>query len=270
MRTPAEDPARRRRTGSVVMVTLAMVAGLAACGSGGAGDPAAPPAASEDAGGAGPTSEGCAPTGDGPPGGAEPREVADVDGDDENDSAWLTGGDQRRLGITTASGATFSVPLGSASPERAAAVVDRVATEDGTAPVALVDTGRAVRLFSVAGCGLTPTRNQEGVPYTFDKGFTGQGTGVECADEVPTVDGDRDADRLHLAALNAEASDDGSVFTVTRTFVDLSAGATRATDGVEETVVEGAPADDAVVAAAQRTSCGDRVAGEDGPVEPAP
>ena len=255
------------------MAVLALVAGLAACDAGGPADaPSAPASAPGDSGGAGgePVTDGCAPTGDGPPGDAQPRQVVDVDGDDENDSAWLTGGERRRLGITTASGATFSVPLGSASPERASAVVDLVATEDGTAPIALVDTGRAVRLFSVSGCGLTPTRNPEGVPYTFDQGFTGQGTGVECADEAPSADGARDADRLHLAGLNAEASEDGSVFTVTRTFVDLSADATRAVDGVEETVVEGAPADDVAVTAAQRTSCGDRVAGEDGPVEPAP
>jgi len=205
-----------------------------------------------------PAAEGCPAAGDGPPAGADTHEIVDVDGDGRPDTAWLTGGADRAFGITTASGATFSAPIESASPVPASAVVNVVAAGDATAPIALVDTGREVLLFSAADCAVTPTQNAQDAQYTFDKGFAGFGTGVGCTE----VDG-----ALHLAGLNA-VSDDGTTFTVARTFVDLDAGATRATNGEEETVAQDAPADDPVVTTAQETSCGDLVAGQDGPVEP--
>ena len=101
-------------------------------------------------------------------------------------------------------------------------------------------------------------QNAQGEQYTFDKGFTGFGTGVGCTE----VDGE-----LHLAGLNA-VSDDGTSFTVSRTFVDLDAGAQTATNGEEETVAQDAAADDPVVTTAQETTCGNLVAGQDGPLEP--
>jgi len=206
-----------------------------------------------------PAAEGCPAEGDGPPAGAGTHEVVDVDGDGRPDTAWLTGGADRAFGVTTASGATFSAPLDSASPQAASAVVNVVAAGDGTAPVALVDTGREVLLLSLAGCAVTPTQNAQGEPYTFDKGFTGFGTGVGCTEEDGV---------LRLAGLNAVSDDDGTSFTVTRTFVDLDADARTAANGDEETVATDAGPDEAVVTTAQETSCGDLVAGEDGPVEP--
>lgn len=205
-----------------------------------------------------PAAEGCPATGDGPPAGAGTHAIVDVDGDGRPDTAWLTGGAGRTFGITTASGATFSAPVDSASPVPASAIVNLVAAGDGTAPIALVDTGREVLLLSAADCALTPTQDAQGEAYTFDKGFTGFGTGVGCTQE---------GDALHLAGLNA-VSDDGTSFTVSRTFVDLDAGARNATNGQEETVAEDAGPDDAVVTTAQETSCGDLVAGQDGPTEP--
>ncbi|WP_426310015.1 hypothetical protein [Cellulosimicrobium sp. E-16] len=205
-----------------------------------------------------PAAEGCPAAGDGVPAGAGTHEIVDVDGDGRPDTAWLTGGADRAFGITTASGATFSAPIESASPVAASAIVQLVAAGDATAPVALVDTGREVLLFSAADCAVTPTQNAQGEQYTFDKGFTGFGTGVGCTE----VDGE-----LHLAGLNA-VSDDGTSFTVSRTFVDLDTGAQTATNGEEETVAQDAGADDPVVTTAQETSCGDLVAGQDGPVEP--
>ncbi|MDF9877065.1 hypothetical protein [Cellulosimicrobium cellulans] len=205
-----------------------------------------------------PAAKGCPAAGDGVPAGAGTHEIVDVDGDGRPDTAWLTGGADRAFGITTASGATFSAPIESASPVAASAVVQLVAAGDATAPIALVDTGREVLLFSAADCAVTPTQNAQGEQYTFDKGFTGFGTGVGCTE----VDGE-----LHLAGLNA-VSDDGTAFTVSRTFVDLDAGAQTATNGEEETVAQDAAPDDPVVTTAQETTCGDLVAGQDGPAEP--
>ncbi|MFC7878742.1 hypothetical protein [Isoptericola sp. NPDC057391] len=274
--TPAPGPAPARSPWTwrvivlAVVVVVAVVVWLVVRDDGGDGATAASPSptatATEDASAspdpsASPTTTGaagCAETDDGTPEGADTHEVVDVDGDGEADTAWLTGGAERRFGITTASGATFSAAIDSASPQRASAVVNVVAAGDDTAPIALVDTGREVLLFSAADCDLASTQNLAGAPYTFDKGFTGQGTGVGCTE----VDG-----ALRLAGLNATSAD-GSSFTVTRTFVDLDDGALAGSNGDEATVATGAGPDDPVVVTAQETSCGEMVVGEDGPVEP--
>ncbi|SKC60257.1 hypothetical protein [Krasilnikoviella flava] len=201
---------------------------------------------------------GCDATDDDTPEGADTHEVVDVDGDGEADTAWLTGSADRRFGITTASGATFSVAIDAASPQRAAAVVNVVAAGDDSSPIALIDTGREVLLLSAADCDLAATQNLAGDAYTFDKGFTGHGTGVGCTE----ADG-----ALRLAGLDATTAGDGS-FTVDRTFVDLDDGAVTGSNGEEQTVAQGAGPADPVVVTAQGTSCGELVAGEDGPVEP--
>ncbi|UCN14656.1 hypothetical protein LFM56_17665 [Cellulomonas iranensis] len=213
--------------------------------------PSATPAASPTA------TAGCAPTGDGPPAGADVREVVDVDGDGRPDQAWLTGGADRRIGITTASGATFSAAIDSASPVPASAVVQRVQAD--AIPVVLVDLGREARLWSVVDCGLVAPTNAQGQAYTFDRGFAGEGTGVGCT---------QDGGALRLAGLDA-VSADGGTFTVTRTWVDLGDGGRTARNGAAEQVATGAAADDPVVTTAQQVSCGDLLAGRDGPVEPA-
>ncbi|MFD6135805.1 hypothetical protein [Isoptericola sp. NPDC060257] len=272
--TPEPTPSRSPWTWRVIVLAVVLVAAvvvwLAVRDGGGDGATAASPlptataTATEDASpdpSSSPTTTGaagCAETDDGTPEGADTHEVVDVDGDGEPDTAWLTGGAERRFGITTASGATFSAAIDSASPQRASAVVNVVAAGDSTAPIALVDTGREVLLFSAADCDLAATQNLAGAPYTFDKGFTGQGTGVGCT----AVDG-----ALHLAGLNATSAE-GSSFTVTRTFVDLDDAALNASNGDEATVADDAGPDDPVVVTAQETSCGEAVVGEDGPVEP--
>ncbi|MFF2452492.1 hypothetical protein [Isoptericola sp. NPDC058082] len=270
--SPDPAPARNPWTWRVIVlaavVVVAVVVWLVVRDDGGDGATAASPpptaTATQDASpdpSASPTTTGaagCAETDEGTPEGADTHETVDVDGDGEADTAWLTGGADRRFGITTASGATFSVAVDSASPQRASAVVNVVAAGDDTAPIALVDTGREVLLFSAADCDLAATQNLAGAPYTFDKGFTGQGTGVGCTE----VDG-----ALHLAGLNATSADGGS-FTVERTFVELDDGALAASNGEASTVAEGAGPDDPVVVTAQGTSCGELAVGEDGPVEP--
>jgi len=274
--TPARHPWTWRVVVLVAVVVLAVVAWLVVRGSGGGapaasasptatstGDPTPDKTGPDEAGPSDASSEptgttGCADTDDGTPDGADTHETVDVDGDGEADTAWLTGGPDRRFGITTASGATFSVAVDSASPQRASAVVNVVATGDGTAPIALVDTGREVLLFSAADCDLAATQNLTGDAYTFDKGFAGHGTGVGCTE----VDG-----ALHLAGLDATSAD-GRSFTVTRTFVDLDDDALTAANGEESTVATDAGPDEPVVVTAQETSCGELAAGTDGPVEP--
>lgn len=207
-----------------------------------------------------PAAEGCPATDGVMPARANTYEGVDVDGDGRPDIAWLTGGPDRAIGISTASGAVFSAPIDSASPLPASAVVNVVRTSDaGDVPIALVDVGREVLLYSVADCAVTATRNDQGEQYTFDKGFTGFGTGVGCVE----VDG-----ALRLVGLNAVPDDSGQTFTVSRTVIDLTRDATRASNGAQETVTTDAAAGDLVVTTARETSCGELVAGRDGPVEP--
>ena len=180
-----------------------------------------------------------------------------MDGDGREDQGWISAGADRRFGITTASGATFSAPIDSASPQRASAVVQVI--QKDAIPIAIVDTGREALLFSLADCAVTPVQNAQGQPYTFDRGFADAGTGVGCTEDDGV---------LRLAGLNAVSADDGDTFDVTRTYVDLDADGRKATNGDAEKVATGAKKDDAVVTTAQEVSCGTLVAGKDGPVEP--
>lgn len=216
--------------------------------------PAVPPATT-----AAPTSTasaGCPAGGGGIPSGASVHEVVDVDGDGQADDAWISPGADRRFGITTASGATFSIAIESASPVPAAAIVQRVQADD--IPIALVDLHREAFVYSLAGCAVTPVLNEQGKQYTFDRGFGDEGTGVGCTAESGV---------LRLAGLDAVQASDGK-YDVSRTFVDLDTDARHATNGTREVVARGADADDPVVTTAQEVSCGDLVAGRDGPVEP--
>lgn len=201
-------------------------------------------------------SAGCPAGGDGIPSGASVHEVVDVDGDGRVDDAWLSGGADRRFGITTASGATFSIAIDSASPVPAAAIVQRIQSDD--LPIALVDLHREAFVYSLAGCAVTPVRNAQGEQYTFDRGFGDEGTGVGCTAESGV---------LRLAGLNAVQGAHGT-YDVSRTFVDLDADGRHATNGKSEVVARDADGDEPVVTTAQEVSCGDLVAGKDGPVEP--
>jgi len=206
-----------------------------------------------------PATSGCPAAGDGVPEGAAATEVIDVDGDGRPDTAWLTGGAGRTFGITTASGATFSAPIESASPIPASAVVGSVAvTGAGNVPLALVDLGREALVFSLAECRVVQTVDSSGQPFTFDRGFGDQGTGVGCSD-TPTG--------TRLAGLLAVQNEDGT-WTVDRTLVSLNDYGRLASSGSSQTIATDAAADDPVVTTAQEVSCGDLVAGDGGLTEP--
>jgi hypothetical protein len=190
-------------------------------------------------------SKGCAPGGPAVPAGAKPVGTADLDGDGKLDSIWLADpGTTRTLGVKTARGARFTTTFTSAAPQTATAVAGRMSSG---AAVILLDTGRSVSLYAVVNCKIVPSINVKGTQYTFDKGFTGYGSGVGC----PVVGSTR-----HLAGYLATASSDGSTFKVTRTVIDLSEGGAKAANGTTTTLGKALPASSSIVKIAQSVSCG--------------
>jgi hypothetical protein len=180
------------------------------------------------------------------PAGAPHQLVGDVDGDGEKDTAYLDGkpGGTITFGIVTALGGGSSVPFESASPvERRALTVD--ADQRGPSEVFLSD-GRSVQLLAFVDCRLRAVKDAKGVPYTFDRGFRGTGTGVGCVD----VDGDG---RRDLVGLEVEGSEGDSVGW-SRTVVELDGATAR--NGKTDTGTYERPADDARIDLLSQVTCG--------------
>jgi hypothetical protein len=191
------------------------------------------------------SAKGCPAGGAAIPKGAGKARTADLDGDGKRDTLWLADvGSRRILGVRTASGAGFSVTFANAAPESADAVANTLYY--GTA-VILLDTGRSVELYAVTGCRIVQSLNPQGQQYTFDKGFTGFGSGVGC----PAFGSGR-----HLAGYLAVGGPKGAPFKVTRTLVGLADAGRRATNGAKTTLGTGLPANSPIVRQAQDVTCG--------------
>ncbi len=247
-----------------ILVTAALA--LAGCGDDAADQAttAAPPVTSSPSA-APPTSTaptpapaaGCAESGGDAPAGAASITTIDVDGDGQADTLWVATGEQRTVGITTASGATFTHPVDLAGPTGATAFALQP-DEDGPADV-LVSDGRAADLLAVQDCALVDVTDSDGQPWSFDLGFTGYGTGVGCLD----LDGDGARD---LVGLNlAPSADQNADRTGTRTVIHVEG--TVATAGAEDVVTVPAT-DQAGIDTAGAITCGDRTAAADGVHEP--
>ncbi len=208
----------RRRLAVLVSAALVALAAAGCSGAGGddgtAGPPTSPvPTATPTAG---PTStpppsssgDGC-PAGGQVPDGAASAPTVDLDGDGQADTLWLAGVPDRTLGVRTASGAVLASRFSNGAPFAATAMGQRLA--DGSA-IVLLDTGRSVALYAVVDCELVATTNVQGAQDTFDLGFSGNGTGVSCADVGAGV---------QLVGLNALPADSDSTFQVTRTPIKL-------------------------------------------------
>jgi len=187
------------------------------------------------------------------PAGAGTAVTGDVDLDGAPDTVWLADTPDRTLGITTASGATFSTTYTNAAPEAATASGQKL--QPAGPAIVLLNTGRSVELYAVVDCRLVPTLNAQGQQYTFDLGYTGYGTGVGCV-------AGGDEEDLQLAGLDAEDTG-GGTFRVTRTLVELSDFGRRAANGATTVVAEGVASDDPQVQNARTVGCGNQqVAGE--------
>lgn len=263
------------RTRTLVLGALALATlTLSACSGAAAGDGASPPTSSEPSsssasptqepssgdgstssgsgdgaatgsgstGGGSGTGAGCTATAATIPDGAATGPTADLDGDGEADTLWLADVDgQRELGVQTASGAVFSTDFSFGGPEAATAYGQRLG--DGSA-IVILDGGRSAPLYAVVDCALVPSTNAQGEQYTFDRGFTGYGTGVGCED---TGSG------LGLVGYLAEVNGDRA--TVSSTTIDLSHSGAQARNG-DKTSTKVAQ-DDPLVEQAQSVSCAD-------------
>jgi len=206
---------------------------------------AAPPAAPTAA----PVANGCAAAGSGVPADATSKPIIDVDRDGRADTGWING--SANFGITTASGATFSIPMELAGGGPRSVLVENT---DGKGTIAaLASDGRTVELLLVKNCGLFPAKNVQGANYEFDLGFRGTGTGVGCS-QVAGTSG------RSLVGLNVHLDGAGRPQDVQRTQIILDG--TSARNGATDTIP--AAGNPAAVQSGSQISCGDLTMNRDG------
>jgi len=196
---------------------------------------------------------GCLSTGSGVPAGATTKQVIDVDGDGRPDTGWLSS-DGTTFGITTASGATFSVPIELAGGGPRKVLVEN--TDDHGTIAALASDGRTVELLVVTNCGLLPATNAQGAHYEFDLGLRGTGTGVGCSQITGTPG-------RSLVGLNVHRNAAGQPDSVHRTQIILDGSSARngATDIIPTTN------NPTAVQSGSDISCGDLTINHDGVTE---
>ncbi len=198
------------------------------------------------------TSSGCAPVGTGVPAGATSKQIVDADGDGRPDTGWISGG--TNFGITTASGASFSIPMELAGGGPRSVLVENT---DGKGTIAaLASDGRTVELLLVRNCGLYPAKNPQAQNYEFDLGFRGTGTGVGCS-QVAGTSG------RSLVGLNVHLDAAGQPQDVRRTQIIIDG--TSARNGATDTVA--AAGNPAAVQSGTQISCGELTMSRDGVTE---
>ena len=153
--------------------------------------------------------------------------VVDVDGDGEQDEVWFSSQGTPRMGIATASGTVVGATIHSGKAPRAAVVVN--ADQRGPVEMIPVTDGTAF-LLVFQNCDLVPVIGPDGLPYAFDLGFRGNGTGVTCTD----ADGDG---RRDLVGVNFVENGDGTA-KLSRTVIELD-GTTASHGHHDERTVPG-------------------------------
>jgi hypothetical protein len=182
--------------------------------------------------------------------------VVDLDGDGRRDQAWVSGGPgQRQVGVALAEGGgdAVAVEVATAGP-----LSLLVADADATPPVELfVSDGTIAELWVFAGCALQPVIGPDDLPYLFDLGERGNGTGVGCTD----VGGSRE-----LVGVNVVADDQDSV-SWERTVIDLDG--TTATHGATDSGTLSYLDQEPEIGLLHEVTCGELVMSADGIAQPA-
>jgi hypothetical protein len=177
------------------------------------------------------------------PAGAASAEIADVDGDGENDTEWYSEASSPfTYGITTASGATHTLTDDLAGPGTHSGWT---ATLHNGVVVTVLDDGRSASLHAFVDCEYVTPIGVDGRPYTFDmQNLRGNGTGVGCLE----VEGGLELNGLQVAEKH------GDTYALMATGITVSENGLSAMNGY--TAVSGSvPEDDRRVSAAQTSSC---------------
>jgi hypothetical protein len=190
-----------------------------------------------------PEPTGCPATTETAPAGAVTAEIADVDGDGENDTQWYSEATAPfTYGITTASGATITLTDSLAGPNR---------HSGWTAPlhngvvVTVIDDGRGAALHALVDCEFVTPVGVDARPYTFDmQNLRGFGTGVGCLE----VEGGLELNGLQVT----ENRDD--TYALLATGISVSSDGLTAMNGYTAVDHE-LKADDPLVALAQDSTC---------------
>ena len=140
--------------------------------------------------------------------------------------------------MTTASGATYSYPLSTASP---AGREGFIAQLNDHRIVSLADDNRSASVHFFVNCAWVETKHPDGTQYVLDfNDFAGTGSGVGCSLGY---------------VVQYQATNSGGSYTVTKTPLNLNVDGSRATPGTPTTVVTGVAATDSRVKVAQELSC---------------
>jgi hypothetical protein len=186
-----------------------------------------------------PVTAGCAANGAAIPASAIAHKTIDVDGDGIADTEWISDSPTLEFGVTTASGATYSYPLPTASPAGREGFVARL---NDHRIVSLADDGRSAYVHFFVGCAWVTTKHPNGSQYVLDfADFNGTGSGVGCI-------------LGYVNSYDVKTTSTGD--TVTATPLDLNGTGSIATPGTTATVVTNASASDPRVKVAQEISCG--------------
>lgn len=199
---------------------------------------AAPPATTPPTPTAAPTAAGCAPTTATMPAGAVSRTTIDVDGDGVADTEWVTTTPSLQFGVTTASGATYSFSLNTASP---AARVGFIARLNDHRIVALTDDNRSASVHFFVNCGWVTTKDSHGAPFALDfNDLAGTGSGVGCSFGY---------------VVQFQATNSATGWKVTKRPLNLNSTGSFASFGPATVVVANASASDSRVKVAQALTC---------------
>lgn len=181
---------------------------------------------------------GCAATSAQMPADAVTHKTIDVDGDGIADTEWISESPTLEFGVTTASGATYSYPLATASPAAREGFIARL---NDHRIVSMVDDNRSVYVHFFVNCAWVETKNSHGLQYPLDfNDYTGTGSGVGCSFG-------------YVESYQATSTATG--WTVKETPLNLNATGSIANPGVMTTVVANASASDPRVKAAKTISC---------------
>ena len=182
---------------------------------------------------------GCAPNSASIPAGAVTRTTIDVDGDGRPDTEWISDSPTLEFGVTTASGATYSYPLPTASPAGREGFIARL---NDHRIVSIVDDNRSAYVHFFVNCGWVETTHPGGSQYVLDfNDFVGTGSGVGCI----------------LGYVNSyQLKNTSTGYTVTATPLNLNGTGSVANPGTTTTVVTNASSSDPRVKVAQEISCG--------------